>query len=539
MERRLTAILSPDVEGYSRLMGEDEEVTLKTLTEHREVMGNLIEKQGHPSVLIRVMFVLFLLLSFILFSGFRNVLKSSQSQKIDPSIKPSIAVLPFLDLSPEKDQEYFSDGIAEEILNTLTKVEGLRVAARTSSFAFKGRNKDILTIGERLNVLYVLEGSVRKAGNTIRITVELINVADGFQLWAEKYDRELKSVFAIQDEISQAIATALQIGIFGEVGDPLVKPSTTNIEAYDHYLFGRYHWMKRTAKGLTSSIEHFEQAIAIDPNYALAYSGLADVYLVLPAYVPNSDRVTIKARAEEAVKKALAINPHLAEAHTSLGYTRETFHFDYKGAESEYRRAIELNRKYAPAYYRYSFLLLFTGRLEEAIAKGRKALELEPFSLFYNHHLGFTHYYARHYDTAILIFESTLELDPNYHFTWEFMGLTFLFKKRFEDAARALNRWAELTGIDKEALKLYVSLVEKHARTGEHVAYPPELESVFPYYFYTFLGNKERNLDAIEQAFEEENYYFLFSPEYDFLRSEPRFIALEQKRKQVLGLEEE
>ncbi len=297
--------------------------------------------------------------------------------------------------------------------------------------------------------------------------------------------------------------------------------------------------MKRTAKGLTTAIEHFEQAIAIDPNYALAYSGLADVYLVLPAYVPNSDRATIKARAEEAVKKALAINPNLAEAHTSLGYTRETFHFDYKGAESEYRRAIELNRKYAPAYYRYSFLLLFTGRLEEAIAKGRKALELEPFSLFYNHHLGFTHYYARHYDTAILIFESTLELDPNYHFTWEFMGLTFLFKKKFEDAAHALNRWAELTGIDKEALKLYVSLVEKHARTGEPVAYPPELESVFPYYFYTFLGNRERNLDAIEQAFEEENYYFLFSPEYDFLRSESRFIALEQKRKQILGLEEE
>ncbi len=539
MERKLTAILSPDVEGCSRRMGDDEEMTLKTLTEYQEVMGSLIEKHGHPSVLIRMMFVLFLLLSFILFSGFRNVLKSPKSQKIDLPIKPSIAVLPFLDLSPEKDQEYFSDGIAEEILNTLTTVEGLRVVARTSSFAFKERNKDIPSIGERLNVDYVLEGGVRKAGNNIRITAQLINVADGFQHWSEKYDRELTSVFAIQDEISQAIATALQVEIIGEAGNPLVKSSTTNIEAYDHYLFGRYHWMKRTAKGLTTAIEHFEQAIAIDPNYALAYSGLADVYLVLPAYVPNSDRATIKARAEEAVKKALAINPHLAEAHTSLGYTGETFHFDYKGAEIEYRRAIELNRKYAPAYYRYSFLLLFTGRLEEAIAKGRKALELEPFSLFYNHHLGFTHYYARHYDTAILIFESTLELDPNYHYTWEYMGLTFLFKERFEDAAHALNRWAELTGIDKEVLKLYVSLVEKHARTGEPIAYPPKLESVFPYYFYTFLGNKERNLDAIEQAFEEDNYYFLFSPEYDFLRSEPRFIALEQKRKQVLGLEKE
>ena len=538
MECKLSAIVDADVEDNGRLMGEDEEGRLEALTEYREVMSNHIEKHRHPIVFFRITFVFFLLLSFILFSGFRNVLKSPQSEKIDPSIKPSIAVLPFLDLSPEKDQEYFSDGIAEEILNTLTKVEGLRVAARTSSFAFKGRNKDILTIGERLNVDYVLEGSVRKAGNTIRITVELINVADGFQLWAEKYDRELTSVFAIQDEISQAIATALQIEIIGNAGDPLVKTSTTNIEAYDHYLFGRYHWMKRTAKGLITAIEHFDQAIAIDPNYALAYSGLADVYLVLPAYIANSDRATIKAHAEEAVKKALAINPYLAEAHTSLGYTRETFHSDYKGAENEYRRAIELNRKYASAYYRYSYFLLLTERLEEAIAKGRKALELEPFSLLYNHHLGLTHYYARHFDTAILIFESTLELDPNYHFTWEFMGLTFLFKERFEDAAHALNRWAELTGRDKEMLKLYVSLVEKHARTGESVAYPPEWESVFPYYFYTFLGDKERNLDAIEQAFEEKNYYFLFSPEYDFLRSEPRFITLERKRKQVLGLEE-
>ena len=490
------------------------------------------------SVFFRVRIVLFLLLSFILFSGFRDVGKSSQSQKIVPSIKPSIAVLPFLDLSPDKDQEYFSDGMAEEILNALNKVEGLRVAARTSSFTFKGRNKDIPTIGERLNVDYVLEGSVRKAGNTIRITAQLINVDDGFHLWSEKYDRELKSVFAIQDEISQAITKALQVEIMGEAGASLVKPSTTNIEAYDHYLLGRYHWMKRTAKGLITAIEYFKQAITFDPNYALAYSGLADVYLVLPVYIPDSNRVDIKARANEAVKKALAINPNLAEAHTSLGFARQAFHFDYNGAESEYRRAIELNPKYAPAYYRYSFLLLFTGRLEEALAEGRKALELEPFSLFYNHHLGLTHYYARHYDTAILLFERTLSLDPNYHFTWEYMGLTFFFKERFEDATHALNRWAELTGKDKEAVKLYVSLVEEHARTGEPVAYPPELESVFPCYFYAFLGNKEQNLEAIEQAFEEENYYFLFSPEYDFLRSDPRFIALERKRKQILGLKE-
>ena len=199
MERKPTVILRADVEDNGHLMGEDKEGTIRTLTEYREVMGSFMGRYRNLSVIFRVTFVLLLLLSSILFTGFRNVLKSSQSQKIEPSNKPSIAVLPFLDLSPEKDQEYFSDGMAEEILNTLTKVEGLRVVARTSSFAFKGRNKDILTIGERLNVDYLLEGGVRKSGNTIRITAQLINVTDGFQLWSEKYDRELKSVFAIQD----------------------------------------------------------------------------------------------------------------------------------------------------------------------------------------------------------------------------------------------------------------------------------------------------------------------------------------------------
>ncbi len=662
MERKLTAILSADVEGYSRLMGDDEEATVKTLSTYREAMSRLIEEhQGrvvdYPgdnllaeftsavnavrcAVVIqgelrarnaslsedrRMNYRIGINLGDVIVDGERiygdgvnvaarveslaegggicvsgtvydqvanklsytfenrgehtvkniaepvrvfavrwDVEKTSpqknkpskrrawiaavvlvvsaiainvwlqvfeQSKSLPQTEKPSIAVLPFLNMSPEKNQEYFSDGITEEIITALTRVADLRVASRTSSFRFK--DSGISTIGEQLNVATVLAGSVRKAGNTIRIAAQLINVDDGFHLWSETYDRELKDIFAIQDEISHAIAQALRIEILGEGGALLFKPSTIIIEAYDHYLLGRYHWSKRTVEGLMTAIEHFEKAITFDPNYALAYSGLADVYLVLPAYIPDSNRVDIKARAIEATKKALAIDPNLAEAHTSLGFTRESFHFDYTGAEREYRRAIELNPKYAPAHYRYSFLLMLTGRLEEALAEGRKALELEPFLLLYNHHLGLMHYYARQYDTAIQQFERTLALDSNIPFAWEYMGTTFFHKEKFEDATHALNRWAELTDKDKEAVKLYVSLVEEHVRTGEPVAYPPELESVFPCYFYAFLGHKEQTLELLERYDKEEKYEYLqivkYDPIFDFLQSEPRFIALMQK----------
>ncbi len=307
----------------------------------------------------------------------------------------SIAVLPFQDMSPEKDQEYFSDGISEEIINVLAKIDTLQVASRTSSFQFKGKNADIPTIGKQLNVSTVLEGSVRKSGRTIRVTAQLINVADDLHLWSETYDRELKNIFAIQDEIALAITQVLQVKLMGDEDIPHIKPHTENVDAYDHYLLGRYHWSKRTEKGIMTAIEHYKQAITLDPDYALAYSGLADAYLVLPSYASAVKRYDIRAHAKEAVKMALAIDPNLAEAYTSLGYTREVFHFDYAGAEKEYRYSIELNSKYAPAHYRYSHLLMCTGRLREALAKGKKALELEPFSILYNNHLGTLYNYAR------------------------------------------------------------------------------------------------------------------------------------------------
>ena len=319
------------------------------------------------------------------------ILREAPEPDLEPeSAIKSIAVLPFHDMSPAKDQEYFCEGMAEELINSFTQVKGLRVAARTSSFRFKGEGLDISTIGEQLNVATVLEGSVRKAGNDLRITAQLINVADGFHIWSQTYNREFKNVFAIQDEISKAIAGALHIELMGEEGAPLVQTYTENIEAYNEYLLGRYHWNKRrgfspgeqSKKDLMAAMKHFKVAISLDPNYALAYSGLADVNLVLPAYLYDIRIVDTLARAEEAAKKALAIDPNLAEAQTSMGFVRQNAYLDFTGAERYFRHAIKLDPKYAPARYRYSFLLMFTGRTEEAIAEGIKLLELEPFSLF-------------------------------------------------------------------------------------------------------------------------------------------------------------
>ncbi len=474
--------------------------------------------------------------------------KSTGEETTPPTLPetPSIAVLPFRDMSPEKDQEYFCEGMAEEILNVLAKIEGLRVASRTSSFRI--RDLDISTIGEQLNVKTVLEGSVRKEGNQIRVTAQLNNAAEDIHIWSENYDRELKNVFAIQDEIAQAITKVLKVKLMGEAGDPLVKHHTEHIEAYDQYLLGRYLLNKRggqdkqTEKDLMAAKKHFEQAITLDPNYALAYSGLADVYLILPSKTDVKFDV-VKAQAEEAVKKALTLDPDLAEAHSSFGHLRRIYYHDSKGAAKEYRRAIELNPKYATAHYRYSMLLRRSGDMEGALVEARKAYELEPFSTFYSVSLGWAFVIARQYDAAIRQFERTLELDSNYSNAWRGLGVAFLYDKRFEEATRAFVRDAELEGVNKEAMQLFVSLVEEHERTGEPVSPTPELEVIFAktgqtHILYAGLGHKEKTLAFLEQKYEEENYLPLFFPVLDFLRAEPRFIALERKHMQFYGLEE-
>ena len=327
------------------------------------------------------------------------------------------------------------------------------------------------------------------------------------------------------------------------------EPEINNQSAYDHYLLGRYRWNQRGGGGqekqseidLMAAIKHFEQAIALDPNYALAYSGLADVYLMLPGKVPSIKRDDMKEKAEMAVKKALALDPNLAEAHASFGNYKSWIQNDFKGAEREYKRAIELNPNYAPVHHFYARLLSQTGRLDEALTERRRAYELEPFSRHYTGMLADELMNRRQYDEAISHLQRALELDSNNDAALSYLGGISILVKNYEDGKRAWIRLCELRDADEEAIELFVSLIEEHHRTGEPVSPPPELEKTFAkwgktFYLYSYLGLKEQTLELLEQSYEKKNYRSLRSPELDFLRSEPRFIALELKRKQILEL---
>jgi len=300
-----------------------------------------------------------------------------QAPTAQAPVQPSIAVLPFADLSPAQDQEYFSDGVAEELLNTLTQVHGLRVAARTSSFAFKGRNEDVRKIGELLNVSTVLEGSVRKGGDKVRITAQLIDVDSGYHLWSESFDRELNDIFAVQDEIASAIVSALKGKLMGDAQAAPATARAANVQAYDLYLAGRHRAHQRTPESLHSAIELFEQAIALDGNYAPAYSGLADAYMLLYNYGNMSAARTID-QAQPAIDKALALDPTLGEAYASLGLLRSEFLGDRAAGEVAYRRGIELNPGYSMTHMWRGSSQYAVGHIEAAAESFRTAHRLDP-----------------------------------------------------------------------------------------------------------------------------------------------------------------
>jgi len=287
-----------------------------------------------------------------------------------PHAQPSVAVLPFANLSADPEQEYFCDGMAEEIINSLAQLDRLRVVARTSSFAFKGKNEDIREMGRQLGVETLLEGSVRRAGNRLRVTTQLINVADGCHLWSERFDREMEDVFAIQDEISLAVTDALKLRLLGEEKKKIVKRHTENFKAYRAYLKGRYHWFIRSSESIERAIEYLKEAVAIDPEYALAYAGLADCYWVLSIYLPV-DPEEIYPKAKAAAMKALELDDSLAEAHAALACIMINYEWDWAGGKREIGQAIELNPGYATAYQWRAEGLITLGRFDEAVAHWR------------------------------------------------------------------------------------------------------------------------------------------------------------------------
>jgi len=459
----------------------------------------------------------------------------------DLKTAPSIAVLPFVNLSGDIENEYFSDGLTDDIITHLSKIEELKVISRTSVMHYKKTDKHLLDIGEELGVANILEGSVRKARDRVRIVAQLINAQTDEHLWAETYDRELSDIFAIQSDVAQGIAAALKAHVSKEEKKLIEKKPTENMEAYELYLQGRFFWNKRTLEDLQKAIRYFEQTIEKDPNYALAYAGIADSYNDLPSYSDFPPKEAYP-KAMNAALKALEIDDTLAEAHTSLAHIKDDYHWDWEGAEREFKRALELNPAYVYARHCYAMHLLTLRRFDEAIEEMKRAHELDPLSLVTTRNLGWVFYHARQYDQAIETLQKTIEIDPNYSFTHYVLGLVHIQKSMYDEAllefqkerkvSKAYNPMLESSlgvlymhmGKRVEAEKILDDLIERSKKTY-----------VCPFTIaclYFALEQDEQGFGWLDKAYEEHGYWMPLAkifPTLDRIRSDPRYIALLKK----------
>ncbi len=374
---------------------------------------------------------------------------------------PSIAVLPFVNTNADADGEVFSDGIAEELTNALSRLDGLRVVARASAFAFKGRQEEVREIGRRLGVATVLEGSVRRAADRVRITAELVSVADGYRLWSERYDRQVDDVFAIQDEIASAIANVLEAKLLGAPKAYAQEPARKgDPKAYEHYLRGRHLWNQRSASALERSVEEFRRALAIDARHAPAEAGIADSYVILGVYSHRpADEVMPKAKT--AAEQALAIDASLAEAHTSLACVRALYEWDWAAADAGFRRAIAHNPQYATAHQWYAMnCLVPQGRFDEARAELDRALALDPLSLAVHTSVGLRHFYERELASAAEALRDTLRLNGEFGAAHYFLGHVQIAMGRYDEAIAPLERAVTLQG---ESAETMAALATAHA----------------------------------------------------------------------------
>ena len=359
-----------------------------------------------------------------------------------PGVIQSIAVLPFLNMSNDPGQEYFSDGLTDDILNSIAHLKGLKVCSRTSSFKFRGKNISIKDIGKQLGVHAVLEGSVQREEDRVRITVQLINVEDEFHFWSEQYDEKLDNIFSLQNKIADAIADKLEI----ESPDKRLtaKKPIINKDAYDLYLKGRYSWNLRTPPELRKGIDLFQQAIKLDPSYAAAYSGIADCYTAL-GYGSFLAPKEAFPKALEAATKALQLDSTLAEPHASLGYYRFYFDWDWAAAEQEFRAAISLNPNYEIGYDWYGYYLTAMKRYEEAGTILKKAVELDPLSAPINTDLGFSLFYSGDNDAAIEKLNVSLAMNPNFGLAHLWLGRVYQEKKMFKQSIAEYKRALQIT----------------------------------------------------------------------------------------------
>jgi TolB-like protein/class 3 adenylate cyclase/Flp pilus assembly protein TadD len=456
----------------------------------------------------------------------------------------TLAVLPFVNLSPMARDEYLSDGITEELISVLGRVRTLRVVSSTSSFAYKGKAEDVRKIGEQLNVGAILEGSLRRLGSQLRISVRLVNVSNGFQIWTETYERRLRDAFAIQQEVARKVVSALDPNALAGVKPPPLEAATTNPLAYQLYLKGRFHWNKRSSDGMTKALQCFRRAAQIDPKCALAYAGMADCYSLNAFYGGVSQRGAF-AHAKRAAQKAVRLNPSVAETHTSLAYALLHQDWDLVGCAAEFDAALTLNPAHAPAHLWRGVYFSVCGLHDRAIEEVTKARELEPLSAMVIAAAAMTHYFARQYGRAVSLFEEVLDMEPGFVLAHEGLGQVCLQKHAWKGALTHFNAalsqtkfggsilaavaYAEARAGNANRAQALIKQMVKPKATGD--ASPVDIAIA-----YIGLKEPDHALNWLQRACREKSgklIYLNANPIFDDLRQDRRFTALLRK----VGLE--
>lgn len=494
-----------------------------------------------------------------------------------------IAVLPLVNISPDPEDEYFTDGMTEELIYRLSKVDEVRVIAQTSVMPYKGTEKSVATIGQELKVGIVLEGSVRKANNRVRITAQLIDTETEEHLWAERYDRDLEDIFAIQTDIAEQVAQELEIALGPQDKQRLAQQPTESLEAYNRYLQGRYFWNQRSPEDLDKAIQYFHEAVQQDPNFAKGYSGLADCYALMPQ-VGALAKEKAGPKAIEAAETAIELDDSLAEAHTSIGFAKANFHNDIQGAEASFQQALELNPDYAPAQQWYGQLLIWKGRAREALAAMLRAQELDPLSLISNLNAALLHIWLGQPDAAYAQLERAFDINPG-ALTHFYFAYYYYARRRYEkaiqladqalalaenrsavsylvksDSCRALGRYAEALEILKEAQVSMSERPQHNAIGSADLWIEAFMGSVYAYaddrahaeeilarlkqrpqehglssaigLLYFVLGETDRGFEWLEQAYEDNDAWLMqlrVTPVLDEVRDDPRYRSLLEK----------
>ena len=471
-----------------------------------------------------------------------HYVRGMESGRINAAHTMSLVVLPLENLSGDSEQNYFADGMTDELTANLAKIRSLRVISRSTAMAYKGAHKPLSEIARELHVDAVVEGTVLRAGDRVRITAELVQVSTDHHLWADTYESQIGDVLALQNRVSSAIVDEIRINLSKEDKERLAKRPAVSPEAYEDYLKGRYYWNKRSGEGFAKAIGYFEEATHKDQQYALAYAGLADCYGIIGATIYGSVPTAEAApKAKAAAIRALEIDPSLAEAETSLATAKFNYDWDWVGAAEGFKRAIQLDPSYATAYQRYSLYSIAMGRFDDSLEQIKRARDLDPLSISINSSFGWRLYLARQYDRSIAQLRDTLEMDPNYEWAHLVLGQAYEQKGEYGPAIDELRKAVELS---HNSPLLVSALAHAYALSGnqaeaqrllKQLTAQSKKEYVSPYYIatvYVALGRHDVAMDWLEKAFADRSNGLVFlrvEPELDPLRAQPRFIALQQK----------